>query len=274
MKIVSFNVNSVRVRLHQIKAVIDTHSPDIIGLQETKVTDDEFPIDTINDMGYEVVFHGQKSHYGVALMSRTAAKNVQKGFTHDDDTSQKRFISGTFEMRSGEELTVINGYFPQGENRAHVDKFPAKRKFYADLGKLLHERYDPNKPLVIMGDMNIAPGDNDIGIGEDNRKRWLREGKCCFLPEEREWLEGLSQWGLADTFRLINPDEDARFSWFDYRSKGFEKEPRRGLRIDLIMATPPLAKVCSSADIDYTIRAMSKPSDHSPIWAAFDSELV
>lgn len=274
MKIVSFNVNSVRARLHQVQAVIDTHNPDIIGLQETKVIDADFPSDAINEMGYQVVFHGQKSHHGVALMSKIAAKNVQKGFADDDDTSQKRFICGTFEMQNGEELTVINGYFPQGENRAHAEKFPAKRKFYADLGKLLHEHFDPDQPLVIMGDINIAPGDNDIGIGEDNRKRWLREGKCCFLPEEREWFEALSQWGLADTFRLINPAEDARFSWFDYRSKGFEKQPRRGLRIDLIMTTTPLAKVCASADIDYAIRAMSKPSDHCPIWAAFDCELV
>jgi exodeoxyribonuclease-3 len=274
MKIVSFNVNSIRVRLHQLKAVIEAHNPDIIGLQETKVTDDDFPVGAVNDLGYQVVFHGQKSHYGVALLSKIAAKNVQRGFAQDDETSQKRFISGVFRMQNDAELTVINGYFPQGENRAHPSKFPAKQKFYADLGRRLNDHFDPGKPLVIMGDINIAPGDNDIGIGEDNRKRWLKEGKCCFLPEEREWFAALSQWGLTDSFRLINPDEDARFSWFDYRSKGFDKEPKKGLRIDVIMTTSPLTQVCSAADIDYDIRAMMKPSDHCPIWADFDCDLA
>jgi len=274
MKIVSFNVNSIRARLHQLEAVIKAHSPDIIGLQETKVTDDDFPLEAINELGYQVAFHGQKSHYGVALLSRIAARSVQRGFADDDDSSQRRFISGTFEMQSGEELTVINGYFPQGENRAHATKFPAKQKFYADLGKLLEEDFDPGRPLVIMGDINIAPGDKDVGIGDDNRKRWLKSGKCCFLPEEREWFEKLSAWGLMDTYRLINPDEDARFSWFDYRSKGFDKDPKRGLRIDVIMATAPLAKACTAADIDYAARAMLKPSDHCPVWARFDCSLA
>ena len=119
-----------------------------------------------------------------------------------------------------------------------------------------------------------ADADGNIGIGDDNRKRWLKSGKCCFLPEEREWFEKLSAWGLMDTYRLINPDEDARFSWFDYRSKGFDKEPKKGLRIDVIMATAPLAKTCVAADIDYEIRAMQKPSDHCPVWARFDCNLA
>lgn len=273
MKIVSFNVNSIRARLHQLEAVIEAHNPDIIGLQETKVTDDDFPASVINDMGYQVVFNGQKSHYGVALLSKIAAKSVQRGFATDDESSQKRFISGAFEMQSGDELTVINGYFPQGESSAHPTKFPAKQKFYADMVNLLHENYDPSGSLVIMGDINIAPDDNDIGIGEDNRKRWLKSGKCCFLPEEREWFESLRAWGLTDTFRLINPQDDARFSWFDYRSKGFEKDPKRGLRIDVIMATARLAKTCIAADIDYNTRAMLKPSDHCPVWSRFDCDL-
>jgi exodeoxyribonuclease-3 len=210
----------------------------------------------------------------VALLSKIAAKKVQRGFAADDDSSQRRFISGTFDMRTGEELTVINGYFPQGENRSHPAKFPAKVKFYGDLLKLLNERFDPHAPLLVMGDMNIAPNDKDIGIGEENRKRWLRDGKCCFLPEEREMFEALKNWGLTDTFRLINPDEDSRFSWFDYRSKGFDKEPKRGLRIDVVLATAPMADICVAADIDYEARAMAKPSDHCPVWARFDCDLV
>jgi exodeoxyribonuclease-3 len=118
--------------------------------------------------------------------------------------------------------------------------------------------------------MNVAPMDIDIGIGEDNAKRWLRTGKCSFLPEEREWLAALTDWGLYDAYRSVHPQSDDRFSWFDYRSRGFEAAPRRGLRIDLILASPPLAESCVAAGIDYDIRGMQKPSDHCPVWATFD----
>ena len=118
-----------------------------------------------------------------------------------------------------------------------------------------------------MGDLNISPEESDIGIGEPNRKRWLRDGKCSFLPEEREWLQRLKQWGLHDSFRALHPDADDRFSWFDYRSKGFDEN--RGLRIDLILTTAPLLARLTDADIDYPLRAVEKPSDHAPIWASF-----
>jgi exodeoxyribonuclease-3 len=118
--------------------------------------------------------------------------------------------------------------------------------------------------------MNVALTDLDIGIGEDNAKRWLRSGKCSFLPEEREWLQALTDWGLEDTYRRLHPEVADRFSWFDYRSRGFEREPKRGLRIDLVLVTPPLGKRLLDADIDYEIRAMDRPSDHCPVWATFD----
>lgn len=118
-----------------------------------------------------------------------------------------------------------------------------------------------------MGDINISPTDRDIGIGEDNRKRWLRTGKCSFLPEEREWLERLQNWGLVDTFRAANPDCEDRYSWFDYRSRGFDEN--RGLRIDVLMASKPLAERCIATGIDYDIRSMEKPSDHAPVWSEF-----
>ena len=120
-----------------------------------------------------------------------------------------------------------------------------------------------------MGDMNISPSDQDIGIGEDNKKRWLRTGKCSFLPEEREWLDTLYSWGLKDTYRVIHPEDSETYSWFDYRSKGFEREPKRGLRIDLITATSALSDKVIGSGVDYEIRAMEKPSDHCPIWTEF-----
>ena len=103
-------------------------------------------------------------------------------------------------------LTVINGYFPQGGKPAHETKFPAKEKFYADLQQYLEKEHDKSNPILIMGDMNISPSDLDIGIGDENRKRWLRTGKCSFLPEEREWYQRLYDYGLEDTFRKIKPN--------------------------------------------------------------------
>ena len=270
MKCVSFNVNSVRLRLHQLQAVIDKHAPDFIGLQETKVTDEEFPVEDITQMGYHVEYMGQKTHYGVALLSKHPFEKVVKGWDTDDDSAQKRLIGGAFKLPNGEITHVLNGYFPQGENQAHPVKYPNKKKYYADLMDHLNKYHTPQDALVVMGDMNISPTDNDIGIGEPNRKRWLKDGKCSFLPEEREWLNTLYQWGLTDTFRQHHPDEKDLFSWFDYRSKGFDRDPKRGLRIDLILATPVLAQKSKASGIDYDVRAMDKPSDHCPIWTEFD----
>ncbi|MDX1755010.1 MAG: exodeoxyribonuclease III [Marinobacter sp.] len=269
MMFVSFNVNSIRTRLHQLQAVVETYQPDMIGLQETKVTDDHFPVEDIQAMGYQVHFHGQKTHYGVALLSRQAPDSVQKGYPWDDEDAQRRFIAGNFQV-NGEKLTVINGYFPQGENRNHEIKFPAKRKFYADLVSYLDELKRNDHHIVLMGDMNISPTDKDIGIGEANAKRWLREGKTSFLPEERDWLAQVEARGLTDVFRHLHPDEADTFSWFDYRSRGFEREPKRGLRIDLIMASEGLLTRATGAGVSYEIRGMEKPSDHCPVWARFD----
>lgn len=269
MKCVSFNVNSVRLRLHQLAAVIERHNPDVIGLQETKVTDDDFPIDAINDLGYHVEFCGQKTHYGVAIMSKHPFKQVTKGFASDTDVDQKRFIGGQFDLGEKGLVTVLNGYFPQGESRDHPVKFPNKQRYYHDLLEHIERNHQQGDALILMGDMNVSHQDIDIGIGEDNRKRWLKTGKCSFLPEERQWLEKLLDWGLYDTYRTIHPTNDDRFSWFDYRSRGFERDPKRGLRIDLILASAPLNAQCTAAGIDYDVRAMDKPSDHCPVWSDF-----
>ena len=270
MRIVSFNVNGIRARPHQLEALRERLDPDVIGLQETKVQDSEFPREMVEDLGYHVVFHGQKGHYGVALLSKQPPLSYRLGLPGEDDEAQRRLITATYPTPGGSEITVINGYFPQGENRAHETKFPHKRAFYAQLHDMLESEYDPQSNLIVIGDMNIAPLDLDIGIGADNARRWLREGKCSFLPEEREWLQRLMDWGLHDTFRSVHPDTDDRFSWFDYRSRGFDRDPKRGLRIDLLLATAPLDERVRDAGIDYDIRAMQKPSDHAPAWVDID----
>ncbi len=269
MKLVSFNINGLRARPHQLEKLISDYAPDIIGLQETKVIDEQFPIELINELGYHCDYFGQKSHYGVALMSKNKPVSVQKGFPTDSEEAQRRIITGTYSLPNGESLVVINGYFPQGESRDHPLKFPAKQKFYSDLNVFLESNYSPEQKIIVMGDLNISAADDDIGIGEDNAKRWLRTGKCSFLPEEREWLERLRAWGLEDTFRIQNPTGLA-MSWFDYRSRGFEDEPKRGLRIDAILASSVLKEKLLQTGIGLDIRSMEKPSDHAPVWAEFD----
>lgn len=269
MYFISFNVNGLRARLHQLEAVIDKYSPEVIGIQETKVVDEQFPLEAINALGYDVLYHGQKGHYGVALLYRLPLISSLKGFPHDNEESQKRLVYGEFKLGK-KSIHVFNGYFPQGESQDHPLKYPCKRQFYQDLLYQLQKNHQPDQLLLIMGDMNVAPLDQDIGIGEDNRKRWLRTGKCCFLPEEREWLNSIKNWGLMDSYHHFHPKESERYSWFDYRSRGFERDPKRGLRIDLILATPALMNIATNAGIDQDIRAMEKPSDHCPVWLSID----
>lgn len=267
MKIVSFNINGIRARLHQLQALIDTQQPDVIGLQETKAHDEVFPVADVEAMGYKVHYHGGKAHYGVAMLSKLEPIKVQKGFPTDEEDAQRRMIMGTFEQENGRLLTVLNGYFPQGDNISHETKYPAKRKFYKDLMAYLNEHHTPDEDIAVIGDINISPMDLDIGIGEPNAKRWLKTGKCSFQPEEREWLKTLMDWGLFDTFRELHPERTERYSWFDYRSKGFVDN--RGLRIDVVLATKSLNERLVESDVDYDLRAIEKPSDHAPIWSTF-----
>ena len=267
-RVISFNVNGLRARLHQLQAVIDQHTPDILGLQEIKVSNEEFPVDAIMEMGYTVDFHGQKGHYGVALLSKLPATAITRGYATDNEDSQCRMIHGEYRIND-KTIHVINGYFPQGEGRAHPTKFPAKEKFYADLTAYLGDSFSGNDRVIVMGDMNVAAEDIDVGIKPENAKRWLRTGKSAFLPEEREWLATLQSWGLTDTFRSMNAQDDRSYSWFDYRSRGFEQEPKSGLRIDLILASAAAMDELVSTGIDFAARAFEKPSDHCPIWADF-----
>lgn len=268
MKFISFNINGIRARLHQLQALIDKHQPDIIGLQEIKVHNDMFPIEDVEAMGYHVYFHGQKGHYGVAMMCKKEAIDVQYGFPSDDEDAQRRMIMVNYPMDNGETVRVLNGYFPQGESQTHETKYPAKKKFYQDLMGYMNDNHQVDDNIIVMGDVNVSHTDLDIGIGEENKKRWLRSGKCSFLPEERVWLNTLVDWGFNDGFRHLNPDTTDRYSWFDYRSKGFNDN--RGLRIDLILATDVLHERLKDAGIDYELRGIEKPSDHAPIWAVYE----
>ncbi|MDE0841973.1 MAG: exodeoxyribonuclease III [Porticoccaceae bacterium] len=265
MRLVCFNVNGIRARLHQLEAVIAEHSPEIIGLQETKVNDPEFPIKAVNALGYKVDFYGQKGHYGVALLSRQSPISVQRGFPCDEIDSQRRIIHGTYQF-GGTKLHVVNGYFPQGEGREHPTKFPAKARFYSDLLAYLKENFTIDDRLIVMGDVNVAATDSDVGLTAENAKRWLRTGKSSFLPEEREWLQKLTDWGLTDTYRDMHGVDSRVYSWYDYRSRGYDQDPKIGLRIDLILASEAVQCEVLATGIDVAARGHEKPSDHCPIW--------
>ena len=261
MKIVSFNINSIRARPHQIEYIRDAIDPDVIGLQETKVNDPDFPLEIINDIGYHVEYHGQKGHYGVAILSKSKPTNVVKGFKDDTEEDQKRFIQATFKY-GDEDITVMNGYFPQGENIKHETKFPKKVKYYKDLKDHIVSLQKKSSNLIIMGDFNVSPEDIDIGIGEDNAKRWLREGKTSFQPEEREMWNSIKDLGFIDTWRVLNPNDSVTYSWFDYRSRMFDQNPQRGLRIDHIMLSENLKDSINTVGIDHIARAMAVSYTH------------
>ena len=269
MKIVSFNINSIRARPHQIEHLRDTINPDIIGLQETKVNDPDFPLEIINEIGYHAEYWGQKGHYGVAILSKNKPINTVRGFVNDTDDDQKRFIQSSFKFGNGE-IVIMNGYFPQGENINHETKFPKKIKYYDDLKEHILNLKKVSSNLIVMGDFNVSPEDIDIGIGEQNAKRWLREGKTSFQPQEREMWNSIKDLGFVDTWRVINPDESSIYSWFDYRSRMFDQDPQRGLRIDHIMLSENLKDSINSVGIDHVARGMEKPSDHCPVWLELD----
>lgn len=270
MKVITFNINGLRARIHQLTEITQHLQPDLLCLQEIKVSDEQFPLSAVTELGYECVHHGQKGHYGVATLARRSINLVCKGFPDEALDHQRRMLITTHPLANGQTLTLLNGYFPQGENRKHPIKFPLKVLFYARLQAWLKHHADPTQPLLVVGDFNIAPQDSDIGIGLMNQKRWLQSGKCAFLPEERAWYQALLNWGLADLYQQQAHKQVSPYSWFDYRSRGFEDTPKRGLRIDHILATAPLQQRCRAAAIDLQMRSMEKPSDHAPVWVEID----
>lgn len=282
MRVISFNINSIRKRMHQLIAIIDVFDPDVICLQETKVQDKDFDVLTVQNLGYHAVFYGQKTHYGVAILSKCAPMASQLGFgiNSGDDSEQRRFIHARYHI-DGINLDVLNGYFPQGQS-IDTPKFDQKREFYARITDYAQNLRAQNRHVIIAGDMNIAPNDSDVGFDEKRAQDWRTRGICSFLDSERKWYARMAD-GFCDSYLLARDtlDDDkktlaksATLSWFDYRDNGFYLNPRQGLRIDHILASANLAKTVSGAGISYLIRAMNEPSDHAPIWADFDLSLL
>ena len=253
MKIATWNVNSLRVRLPQVLDWLQQHQPDVFCLQETKVTDEEFPVAAIRDAGYAVTFAGQKSYNGVATLSRAPAENVLSVLP-EVDGAQKRFLATTFDG-----VRVVNVYIPNGEE-VGSEKFIYKLSWLMALKKFLAEELKNHTRLVLLGDYNIAPEERDV----HDPKLW--EGRVLFSDKERAAFQNFIQIGLTDVFRKFDQPEKT-FSWWDYRTNAFRRN--NGLRIDHILCSPALGAECRECRVDVEPRKHERPSDHAPVTASF-----
>lgn len=255
MKLATWNVNSLKVRLPQVLEWLANHAPDALCLQETKLEDPKFPLAEINAAGYQAVFSGQKTYNGVAILTRRAVTAATHGIPGFDDP-QKRVIAATLDG-----VRVVCVYVPNGES-VESEKYGYKLNWLKALTAWLREEMAQHPSLALLGDYNIAPADVDV----HDPKAWA--GKVLCSDAERAALAALNELGLKDTFRLFTQPERS-YSWWDYRMNAFRR--KMGLRIDHILASPALAGLCKSCTIDTAPRANERPSDHAPVIAEFNT---
>ena len=259
MKLATWNVNSLAVRLPQVLDWLQQHPVDVLVLQETKLSDDKFPAAELESAGYRVAFHGQKTYNGVALLSRgDVAAQVQKNIPGLDD-EQARVIAGSV---GG--LRVIGAYFPNGQ-APDSDKFQYKMRWLQALHDWLREQLATHPRLVLMGDFNIAPEDRDVY----DPVAWAGQIHCT--PEERGHFQALLGLGLVDAFRLFEQPPKS-WSWWDYRNLAFRKN--QGLRIDHILVSQALQPAVQACTIDKLPRKNERPSDHAPVVVELRDEVA
>ena len=254
LKVASWNVNSLNVRLPHVLAWCDVARPDILALQETKQTDDRFPADELLDAGYHSVFSGQKTYNGVAILSREPAVDVVTDIDGLDDP-QRRIIAATIGDVRIIDLYVVNG------SEVGSEKFAYKMHWLEQVTAWISTEMQRHEKVIVLGDFNIAPDDRDVHDPE----AWC--GKILCSDEERQALKDILELGLTDTFRQFEQQEKS-WSWWDYRMAAFRRN--MGLRIDLVLASAAMQKVCSAAYIDKEPRRQERPSDHTPVIAEFD----
>ncbi|MDH3977210.1 MAG: exodeoxyribonuclease III [Gammaproteobacteria bacterium] len=254
MKIASWNVNSLRVRLEHVSDWLDQQKPDVLGLQELKMPTEAFPTEEIKAKGYHSIALGQKTYNGVALLSLKPPENIIEGIPGFED-EQRRAIAASYG-----DIRVINLYVPNGQS-VGSDKYEYKLRWLDALQKWLTDEANTYSNVVVMGDFNIAPDDRDVHDPEE----WA--GKVLCSDKERAALQAIEALGFQDSFRLFDQPEQT-FSWWDYRAAGFRRN--RGLRIDLVLASTELAKRCNASEIDPEPRKLERPSDHAPAFACFD----
>lgn len=255
MKIATWNVNSIRAREERLLSWLQRWQPDVLCLQELKVSDDDFPYDSIREAGYCAAINAQRTYNGVAILTRKPCENVQCNFCDEHDDPQARLISA----RVGD-VQVVCVYVPNGQTRTS-EKYAYKLQWFARLRTWLEKNFSPDQPLVMCGDFNVAPDERDAAFPE----RWTNS--VLFHDEIRQTLRSqVIDWGLRDLFREKYPNEQA-YSWWDYRMLSFPKGD--GLRLDLILGTRPMLERCESVEIDRNERKGKQPSDHAPVIATF-----
>ena len=253
MKIASWNVNSLRVRLPQVLEWLEDNPVDVLALQETKMVDEDFPVEEIQQAGYQVEYSGQKTYNGVAILSKQAGHDVVKDIKGLDDP-QRRILALTVD-----DVRVLNLYVVNGKE-VGSDKYEYKLDWLKKVTAFIKQDIKKHPNYVVLGDFNIAPEDADI----HNPEAWRDKILCS--DKERAALQAMTDIGFVDTFRLFDQEENT-FSWWDYRAAGFRRN--QGLRIDLILASSALEASCSFSVVDKAPRSNERPSDHAPVMAEF-----
>lgn len=258
MKIATWNVNSLSVRLPQVLDWLAANPVDALGLQELKLTDDKFPHMTFEEAGYKAVSHGQKTYNGVAWITRDTGRDVVRNIPGLDD-EQARIIATTIDSPNGE-IRLINGYFVNGQEPGS-EKFAYKMRWLQALHDWIQNQMTLHPRLVLVGDFNVAPEDRDsydpVGLKDT----------IHHTVEERDHFQRLLQLGLSDAFRMFEQPKKS-YSWWDYRMLGFQKN--RGLRIDHILVSEALKSKVSACSVDRAPRKNKQPSDHAPVVVTLD----
>lgn len=256
MRLATWNVNSVRARHDRLIAWLRAHEPDVLCLQETKVEDRGFPGAALSELGYHSAIWGQRSYNGVAIVSRRPLTDIARGFADGGDDEQARVIAATCDG-----LRVICTYVPNGQ-AVGTDKYRYKLAWLARLRAWLDRTSSPSQPVILCGDMNVAPEDRDV----HDPAAWAGQVLCS--PSERAALRHVLDWGLEDVFRHHVPD-GGHYSWWDYRGVSFFRN--HGLRIDHVFATRSLMARSTRCEIDRNERKGQNPSDHAPVIAEFSA---
>ncbi len=255
MRIATWNVNSIKQRLENLTTWLGERSPDIVCLQETKCTDEAFPREPLEALGYNVAVHGQKAFNGVAVISKFPIDEVVKGLPGDSNDDHARFIETTISTRDGT-LRLASIYLPNG-NPPESDRYIYKIKWMDRLIGFVHDRLQLEERLVLAGDFNVIPTELDAR----NPKRWL--GDALFVPPTRHKFRELCNLGLTDTVRATS-DAPGFYTFWDYQAGAWQKND--GIRIDHILLSPQAADRLIASGIDKHVRAWEKPSDHVPVW--------
>lgn len=263
MKIATWNVNSIRKRMPLLLDWLAQHQPDVMCLQETKVQDSEFPSDAFQSVGYHSRFRGQKGYNGVATLTRHPPERVVHGLHEGPDNEDYRIIQTVLASPAGD-IPIINSYVPQGY-LISSEKYAFKIEWFRRLRSYIENHLDPGKPALWVGDLNVAP--EPIDVYHPDR----RVNDVDFHIDARNAYKEVRSWGFTDVFRALHP-ERVQYTYWDYFRNAFGNN--WGWRIDHILATAPLAKLCTAADVDLAPRQAQNASDHTVAWADFDLPLT